>query len=79
MVFLFGIKITNPIIHLNIEWPQACNAPNSSPIEIDLDKDGPFERINSSIKFHNYDAKVSLVAENNGHGGKNVTVNFDLW
>jgi len=50
------------------KWPQACNEPNSSPIEIDLDKDGPFEPINSSIKFHNYDAKVSLIAENNGHG-----------
>ena len=59
-----------------IEWPEACKEKNSSPIEIDLDKDGPFERINSSMKFYNYDANVSLVAENNGHGGRYLKLMF---
>ena len=61
-----------------IDWPQACKEPNSSPIQIDLEKDGPFERVNSSIKFHNYDASVSLIAENNGHGGKHHEKNSSL-
>ena len=50
-----------------------CGQPDSSPIEIDLDKDGPFKRLNSTLKFLNYDANISLIVENNGHGGKYIS------
>ena len=47
-----------------------CGEPNSSPIQIDLDRDGPFKRLNSTLKFLNYNANITLIAENTGHGGK---------
>ena len=64
-------------ILLFAEWPEMfpkCGEPNSSPIEIDLDRDGPFKRLNSTLKFLNYDANISLIAENTGHGGKYIMI-----
>ena len=62
-------------IILFAEWPEMfpkCGEPNSSPIEINLDTDGPFKRLNSTLKFLNYDANISLIVENSGHGGKYI-------
>jgi hypothetical protein len=62
-------------IILFAEWPEMfpkCGEPNSSPIEINLDTDGPFKRLNSTLKFLNYDANISLIVENTGHGGKYI-------
>ena len=56
---------------------QKCGEPNSSPIEIDLNSDGPFKALNSSLRFRDYDANINLLAENTGHGG-NLYANHSL-
>lgn len=47
------------------DWPKMfpnCGKPNSSPVKVDWDTEGPF------LKFLNYDANVNLIIENTGHG-----------
>ena len=46
-----------------------CGELNSSPIEIDLDREEPFKALNQTVRFINYDASIGLIAENTGHGG----------
>ena len=46
-----------------------CGELNSSPIEIDLDREEPFKALNKTVRLINYDANIGLIAENTGHGG----------
>ena len=46
-----------------------CGELNSSPIQIDLDREEPFNALNKTVQFINYDVNIGLIAENTGHGG----------
>ena len=65
-----GRRIINLLCYVG--WKETfpkCGELNSSPIEIDLDREEPFKALNTTVRFINYDSNIGLIAENTGHGG----------